>query len=94
MACQLRFSFGTLVEARSFQTGGAFGDWALTCIYLGGPLGQILSGILIRRYRRFKPFLLVNILADIVIYICFALGWISTYSRSSEMSYIVTDMLM
>lgn len=81
---QLRFSFGTYLEARSFGSESSFSDWALTCIYFGRSGGTIISGILIRRYRRFKPFLQLNIVVDIVIYACFALGWIRKYSSRSS----------
>ncbi|KAK5120023.1 hypothetical protein LTR85_007099 [Meristemomyces frigidus] len=71
---QLRFSFGTYLEARTFHSENSFSDWALTCIYLGRPLGTIGSGILVRRYRKYKRFLQLNIIADIVLYACFAWG--------------------
>ncbi len=74
---QLRYSFGTYVAVRPFTNPTGFSDWALTCFYLGGPLGTVFAGLLVNRYRRFKPFLQLNILADIVIYACFSAGWIS-----------------
>ncbi|KAL8952553.1 MAG: hypothetical protein Q9222_001543 [Ikaeria aurantiellina] len=80
---QLRFSFGTYLEARSFGSDNTFSDWSLTCVYLGRSLGTILSGILVRRYRRFKPFLQLNILIDVIIYLCFALGLIREYLCTS-----------
>ncbi|KAK0787803.1 hypothetical protein LTR91_019700 [Friedmanniomyces endolithicus] len=73
---QLRYSFGTYVAVRPFTNPTGFSDWALTCFYLGGPLGTVFAGLLVNRYRRFKPFLQLNILADIVIYACFSAGWI------------------
>jgi hypothetical protein len=73
---QLRFSFGTYLAARSFSNGSAFSDWALTCIYFGRALGTIVSGILVRRYRGFKIFLQLNILVDLVLYLCLSLGLI------------------
>ncbi|KAK0344089.1 hypothetical protein LTR59_009843 [Friedmanniomyces endolithicus] len=74
---QLRYSFGTYVAVRPFTNPTGFSDWALTCFYLGGPLGTVFAGLLVNRYRRFKPFLQLNILADIVIYACFSAGWIN-----------------
>ncbi|EHK99906.1 putative Uncharacterized MFS-type transporter C3E7.06c [Glarea lozoyensis 74030] len=38
---QLRFSFGTYLQARSFGKDSSFDDWALTCVYLGRALGTI-----------------------------------------------------
>ncbi|KAF7857976.1 hypothetical protein EAF04_009333 [Stromatinia cepivora] len=72
---QLRFSFGTYLEARSFGHESPFTDWALTCVYLGRAFGTIISGVLIKQYRRFKPFLQANIVVDLIVYLCFALGW-------------------
>ncbi|OCL03096.1 hypothetical protein AOQ84DRAFT_420439, partial [Glonium stellatum] len=48
---RLLYSFGTYLEAGSFDTGSTFGDWTLTCVYLGRPFGTIFGSILIRRYR-------------------------------------------
>ncbi|KAF2810816.1 uncharacterized protein BDZ99DRAFT_385719, partial [Mytilinidion resinicola] len=45
---QLLYSFGTYLEARSFNASSTFSDWALTCVYLGRPFGTILGGIVIR----------------------------------------------
>ncbi|EPE33003.1 MFS general substrate transporter [Glarea lozoyensis ATCC 20868] len=71
---QLRFSFGTYLQARSFGKDSSFDDWALTCVYLGRALGTIGCGLLIKRYRRFKPYLKAVIIVDLIIYFCFALG--------------------
>ncbi|KAL3489021.1 major facilitator superfamily domain-containing protein [Aspergillus germanicus] len=71
---QLRFSFGTYLAAQSFGHESSFNDWALTFIYFGRSLGTLMSGLLVRRYRKFKRFLQVDIVIDIVIYACFALG--------------------
>ncbi|PVH81307.1 hypothetical protein DL98DRAFT_416709, partial [Cadophora sp. DSE1049] len=49
---QLRFSFGTYLQARSFGRETPFTDWALTCVYLGRALGTIVCGLLIRRYHQ------------------------------------------
>lgn len=77
---QLRFSFGTYVEARSLGHKTPFSDWALTCIYLGRSLGTLLSGIVVRRYRKFKRFLQINIVIDVLIYLLLGMGRIREFS--------------
>ncbi|KAJ5611889.1 MFS general substrate transporter [Penicillium herquei] len=72
---QLRFSFGTYLEARALGKESSFGDWALSAVYLGRLFGTIGGGILIRRYRKFKKFLQLNILVDFIIYLCLASGF-------------------
>lgn len=76
---QLRFSFSTYLEARSFGSESFFTDWALTCVYFGRALGTIFSGIIIQRYRKFKPFLQINIVLDLIIYLYFTLGWMRKF---------------
>ncbi|KAK3990767.1 hypothetical protein QBC44DRAFT_368739 [Cladorrhinum sp. PSN332] len=80
---QLRFSLGTYLEARSFGHRSIFSDWALTFIYFGRLLGTIIGGILVRRYRKFKFFLQIDIVLDILVYLAFFLGWIHPETPSA-----------
>ena len=91
---QLRFSFGTYLEARAFGKDSSFSDWALTCVYLGRSIGTILGGALVRRYRRFKSFLQLNIVVDLLIYMFFALGWIREYLRAHFIRWAGSNYLI
>lgn len=73
---QLVNSFALYVEARSFDREPNFEDWALSFVYFGRPVGVIFSGLLIKRYFKFRPMLQLSIIVSILIYLSFALGWI------------------
>lgn len=55
-----------------------FSDWALSCVFLGIPLGSFLSAIIIRRYHTLKLLLRTVAVLNLLTYICFAAGWIRT----------------
>ncbi|KAI1106397.1 MFS general substrate transporter [Jackrogersella minutella] len=62
------------IEARSFNNPSAFGDWALSCIFLSRPFGTFLAGLVIKRYR--SPWLLLrcNMIVYFVIYLLASTG--------------------
>ncbi|PVH79779.1 hypothetical protein DL98DRAFT_588992 [Cadophora sp. DSE1049] len=72
----LIYNFALYVETRSLHTPSQFNDWALSCVYVGRPIGAVFAGLLIRRYLKFKPLLQVNILVSVGIYFLISLGWI------------------
>lgn len=61
----------------------AFSDWALSCVFLGIPLGSFISGVIIRRYRALKPLLRFVAVLNLLTYLCFTAGWIRK-SKSKE----------
>ncbi|KAI2607163.1 major facilitator superfamily domain-containing protein, partial [Hypoxylon fragiforme] len=75
---QLKYGLGQYVQARSMSTGStsAFSDWALSCVFLGIPLGSFISGVIIRRYRALKPLLRFVAVLNLLTYLCFTAGWI------------------
>ncbi|KAI1146690.1 major facilitator superfamily domain-containing protein [Nemania diffusa] len=75
---QLKYRLGQYVEARSLRllSTSTFSDWALSCIFLGIPLGSFLSGIIIRRYYALRPLLRVVSVLNLLTYLFFAAGWI------------------
>ncbi|KAJ8130643.1 hypothetical protein O1611_g2988 [Lasiodiplodia mahajangana] len=75
---QLKYGLGQYVEARSLRSfsTSTFSDWALSCVFLGIPLGSFLSGIIIRRYSALRHLLRVVSVVNLLTYICFAAGWI------------------
>lgn len=54
-----------------------FNDWVLTFIYSGRPFGIALSGLILKRYSRFKPMLQINIIVAILMYLLIATACIS-----------------
>lgn len=79
---KLKYRLGQYVEARSLRllSTSTFSDWALSCIFLGIPLGSFLSGIIIRRYYALRPLLRVVSVLNLLTYLFFAAGWIRMLS--------------
>lgn len=64
---QLLYNLGLYIEARSFNhPSSSFGDWALSCIVFARPLGAVLSGLAIKRYR--APWRMLQ--AIVLLYFC------------------------
>ncbi|KAI3320733.1 MFS general substrate transporter [Xylariaceae sp. AK1471] len=74
----LKYGLGQYVQARSMTSTSTstFSDWALSCVFLGIPLGSFFSGIIIRRYCALKLLLRVVAVLNLLAYLCFAAGWI------------------
>ncbi|KAH8655778.1 major facilitator superfamily domain-containing protein [Xylariales sp. PMI_506] len=75
---QLKYGLGQYVQARSMYSpsNSAFSDWALSCVFVGIPLGSFLSGIIIRRYHALRLLLQAISIINFLTYYCFAAGWI------------------
>ncbi|KAH7377959.1 major facilitator superfamily domain-containing protein [Cadophora sp. MPI-SDFR-AT-0126] len=73
---QLIYNFALYVETRSLHTPSKFNDWALSCVYVGRPIGAVIAGLLIRWYLKFKPLLQVNLVVSVGIYFLVSAGWI------------------
>ncbi|KAI0384780.1 major facilitator superfamily domain-containing protein [Hypomontagnella monticulosa] len=75
---QLKYGLGQYVQARSINSPStsAFSDWALSCVFLGIPLGNFFSGMMIRRYRALRLLLRAVSVINLLLYIFFAAGWI------------------
>lgn len=85
---KLKYGLGQYVQARSMSSPSTstFSDWALSCVFLGIPLGSFISGIIIRKYRALKLLLRTVAVINLLTYICFAAGWIrmSMFNRCRE----------
>jgi len=64
------------VEVRSLDAKSRYIDWALSLVQFGRPLGAVLSGLLIKRYAKFKVMLRINVVASMMTYLFLAAGWI------------------
>ncbi|RYO97403.1 hypothetical protein DL765_011247 [Monosporascus sp. GIB2] len=74
----LKYGLGQYVQARSMSSPSTstFSDLALSCVFLGTPLGSFFGGIMIRRYRALKLLLRAVAVLNLLTYFCFAAGWI------------------
>ncbi|KAI1456478.1 MFS general substrate transporter [Annulohypoxylon moriforme] len=70
----LTYNMAVYIEARSFNNPSAFGDWALSCIFLSRPFGTFLAGLIIKRYR--SPWILLrgNMIVWFTLYIVATTG--------------------
>lgn len=75
---KLKYGLGQYVEARSMKSSStsSFDDWALSCVFLGIPLGSLFAGIIIKRYGSLKLLLRGVAALTLVTFFCFAIGWI------------------
>ncbi|MAD83004.1 MAG: hypothetical protein CL912_08570 [Deltaproteobacteria bacterium] len=78
---QLIYNFALYVETRSLHTPTQFNDWALSCVYVGRPVGAVIAGLLIRRYMKFKPLLQVNMVVSVGIYFLIAMGCVRKFDN-------------
>ncbi|ORY67029.1 major facilitator superfamily domain-containing protein [Pseudomassariella vexata] len=62
----LSYNLTLYIETRSFDNPSDFGDWALSCIFFARPVGTLLSGLVIRRYR--EPWSMLR--ANMIVYFC------------------------
>ncbi|KAI1135825.1 MFS general substrate transporter [Hypoxylon sp. FL0543] len=70
----LTYSMAVYIEARSFDNPSAFGDWALSCIFLSRPLGTFLAGLFIKRYRAPWGMLRCNMIVYFILYLFVSSG--------------------
>lgn len=76
MHAQILFSLPLYMQKRAFD-GNAFVDYALTCIFVGLPLGAICGGFVIQRTHRNRLTMIVNSILTVLIYVLFATEIIS-----------------
>ncbi|KAI2463846.1 MFS general substrate transporter [Annulohypoxylon bovei var. microspora] len=72
----LTYNMAVYIEARSFNNPSAFGDWALSCIFLSRPFGTFLAGLLIKRYRSPWTLLRWNMIIWFILYMLATTGTI------------------
>jgi hypothetical protein len=80
---QITFSLSLYVQVRAVP-GSTFQNWALTCVFVGGPLGSILAGLIIKKTKEFKALLFGTMILGTLPYFCLGLGWISKQPRYSS----------
>ncbi|KAI0133341.1 hypothetical protein F4776DRAFT_129850 [Hypoxylon sp. NC0597] len=79
----LTYNMAVYIEARSFNNPSAFGDWALSCIFLSRPFGTFLAGLFIKRYRAPWGMLRCNMIIYFILYLLVATGMIPLESPST-----------
>ena len=50
---------------------------ALSLVFGGQPIGALVSGVLIKRFKCFKLLFVVNLIASAVLYVMLAAAWLS-----------------
>ncbi|OTA57910.1 MFS general substrate transporter [Hypoxylon sp. EC38] len=84
----LTYNMAVYIEARSFNSPSAFGDWALSCIFLSRPFGTFLAGLFIKRYRAPWGMLRCNMIIYFILYLLVATG-IIPLERPSTAPYML-----
>lgn len=70
---QILFNLPLYIQTRALD-GTAFSDYALTCVFIGIPLGALFGGFVIRQTQQNRLTMIVNGLASGILYALFASG--------------------